>query len=190
MKLTNLLSEKKSAVLNRWYDAILNTYPSDTSSFLKQQKNPFLNPVGSTIFQGIEDLFNELLQCKMEGERVSQFLDNIIRIRAVQDFTPSQCISFILFLKKVIREEIKDELATQHLYDELQELESKIDEMSLLAFDIFMKCREKLYQMKVNELQSWTFRRLQKADEVYKKECIYKDIHNEIIDFERKEVAK
>ncbi len=189
MKLKNLLSAKKSAVLNRWYDAILDTYPSDTSGFLKQQKNPFLNPVGCTIFQGIENLYNEILTGSQK-ERVSQFLDNIIRIRAVQEFTPSQCISFVFLLKKAVREEIKEELIEQHLYNELLELELQIDDISLLAFDIYMKCREKLYQIKANELQSWTFRRLQKADEIYKKECVYEDIHNQIIQFERKEVTK
>jgi len=189
MKLYNLLSAKKSAVLDRWYSSILDTYPTDTSGFLKSQKNPFLNPVGSTIFQGIENLYNELLN-ESWGEKVTQYLDNIIRIRAVQDFTPSQGIIFILLLKKAIREEIKEELAAQNLYNELLELELKIDEMSLLAFDIFMKCREKIYQLKANELQKWTFRRLKKADEMYKKESVHKDIYGEITEFQRKEVTK
>jgi len=35
----------------------------------------------------------------------------------------------------------------------LLELEQKIDDMSLLAFDIYMKCREKLYELKATELQ-------------------------------------
>lgn len=189
MNLYSLLSEKKPALLNRWYDAILDTYPSETARFLKGQKNPFMNPVGSITFQGIENLFECLVQDKKD-DKVSLFLDNIIRIRAVQDFTPSKCIRFILFLKEVIREDLKTEIAANRLHDELLEIESRIDEMSLLAFDIYMKCREKLNQLKVSELQSWTYRRLQKADEVYKKECVHKDIHNEIIEFERKGVAK
>ncbi len=189
MELTNFLSEKKTSVLNRWYDAIINTYPSDTAKFLKGQKNPFLNPVGATTFQGIENLYNFLVLGEKE-EKVSLFLDNIVRIRAVQDFTPSQCLRFILFLKEAVREELKDEISAYRLQDELLEFESKIDELSLLAFDIYMKCREKLYQLKVTELQGWTFRRLQKADEVYKKECIHKDIYGEIKEFGRKEVAK
>jgi len=189
MKFYNLLSAKKSAVLERWYNSILDTYPSDTSGFLKKQKNPFLNPVGSTVFHGIENLYNELLHGS-EREKVSQFLDNIIRIRAVQDFTPSQGIIFILLLKKAIREEIKEELAEQHLYSELLELELKIDDMSLLAFDIYMNCREKLYQLKANELQRWTFRRLKKADEIYRQESVHEDIYDEITEFKRKEVAK
>jgi uncharacterized membrane protein YheB (UPF0754 family) len=189
MKFKNLLSAKKSAVLERWYNAIFDTYPSDTSGFLKKQKNPFLNPVGCTIFQGIESLYNELLHGNDMG-KVSQSLDNIIRIRAVQDFSPSQGIIFVLLLKKAIREEIKKELAEQHLYNELLELELKIDEMSLLAFDIYMKCREKLYQLKADELQRWTYRRLKKADEIYKQESVHEDIYGEITEFQRKEVAK
>jgi uncharacterized membrane protein YheB (UPF0754 family) len=189
MKFYNLLSAKKSAVLERWYSAILDTYPSDTSGFLKSQKNPFLNPVGSTIFQGIDNLYNELLN-ESGGDRVTQFLDNIVRIRAVQDFTPSQGVIFILLLKKAIREEIKEELAAQNLYSDLLEFELKIDDMSLLAFDIFMKCREKIYQLKANELQKWTFRRLKKADEMDKQECVHEDIYSEITEFQRKEVTK
>ena len=207
MKLYNLLSEKKSAILNRWYDAVLDTYPSDTSGFLKGQKNPFLNPVGSTIFQGIENLFEELL-CEnkppiplyepwplvkggeggLSGERASLFLDNIIRIRAVQEFTPSQSVAFVLLLKNAIREELKSELVERQLLEELLFFESKIDDMALLSFDIYMKCREKLFQLKVNELQSWTFRKLQRADEIYNHEHNLKCSNDDAL--ERKEVNK
>ncbi|MEK7238589.1 MAG: RsbRD N-terminal domain-containing protein, partial [Nitrospirota bacterium] len=202
MKLYNLLSEKKSAILNRWYDAVLDTYPSDTSGFLKGQKNPFLNPVGSTIFQGIENLFEELL-CEnnspipslvkgseggLSGERVSLFLDNIIRIRAVQEFTPSQAVAFVLLLKNAIREELKSELVERQLLEELLFFESKIDDMALLSFDIYMKCREKLFQLKVNELQSGTFRKLQRADEICNHEHNLKCSNDDAL--ERKEVNK
>ncbi len=207
MKLYNLLSEKKSAILNRWYDAVLDTYPSDTSGFLKGQKNPFLNPVGSTIFQGIENLFEELLcennspiplyepwplvkggEGELSGERASLFLDNIIRIRAVQEFTPSQSVAFVLLLKNAIREELKSELVERQLLEELLFFESKIDDMALLSFDIYMKCREKLFQLKVNELQSWRFRKLQRADEIYNHEHNLKCSNDDAL--ERKEVNK
>ena len=202
MKLYNLLSEKKSAILNRWYDAVLDTYPSDTSGWLKGQKNPFLNPVGSTIFQGIENLFEELL-CEnnppisplvkggeggLSGERASLFLDNIIRIRAVQEFTPSQSVAFVLLLKNAIREELKSELVERQLLEELLFFESKIDDMALLSFDIYMKCREKLFQLKVNELQSGTFRKLQRADEICNHEHNLKCSNDDAL--ERKEVNK
>ncbi|MBI5188761.1 MAG: RsbRD N-terminal domain-containing protein [Nitrospirae bacterium] len=163
MELNNLLSEKRSIILERWFDVILETYPADTSSFLKKQKNQFTNPVGYTIYQGIEGIFEGLLN-GIDSERVSPFLDGIIRIRAVQDFTPSQAISFIFLLKKVIREELKNEIGEDGIAEELLELESKIDELAFLSFDIYMKCREKIYELKANEVRNMTFRLLQRAN--------------------------
>ena len=43
---------------------------------------------------------------------------------------------------------------------ELLELESRIDELALLSFNIFMKYREKIYDLKANELKKQTFRLL------------------------------
>jgi hypothetical protein len=31
------------------------------------------------------------------------------------------------------------------------DLEDRIDEMALLAFDVFMRCREQLYEVRANE---------------------------------------
>lgn len=174
MKLHNLLSERKSAILKRWFDVILETYPADTASFLRKQKKPFANPVGSMIFQGLESLFEKFLQ-GMDFDTAPTFLDNIIRIRAVQDFTPSQALVFIFLLKKVIIEELKNESRKHQLFEELLTLESKIDNLALLSFDVYMKCREKIYELKADELQSWTFRQLQRANQIYD---TYKQEHN------------
>jgi hypothetical protein len=164
MRLEHLLSEKKAAIIARWFDVILDTYPADTSTFLKQQKNRFTNPVGQTILQGIESIFDELLQ-DGDPEKISPFLDNIIRIRAVQDFTPSQAVSFIFSLKNVMREELGTE-SGEHLFRELRELEDKIDSLALLCFDIFVKCREQLYDIKANELRKMTFRLIERANKM------------------------
>jgi hypothetical protein len=162
MKLQKLLSEEKAAIIKKWFDAVLETYPEDTSRFMGKKGNPFANPVGHNIRQGIEGVFDELLG-DMDYERVSSFLDEIIRIRAVQDFTPSQAISFIFSLKSLIREELQKS-RTEVPWEELLELESKIDKLALFSFDIFVACREKLYEIKANELRNMTFRLLQKVN--------------------------
>ena len=164
MTLENFLPEKKSAILEKWFDLILNTYPADTSNFLKKQKNRFANPVGHTIYEGIEKIFDSLIQ-GVDLENVFPFLDNIIRVRAVQDFTPSQAISFVFSLKKVIREELESDKNVTVPYNELLDLDSRIDALAMVSFDIFIKCREKLYEIRANELRNMTFRLLQKANE-------------------------
>lgn len=149
---------------------ILETYPSDTSNFLKKQKNCFANPVGYNISQGINGIFDELLN-EADTDKVSPFLDNIIRIKAVQDFFPSQAMSFIFLLKKAIRESLGNNLGNKihgtHISEELLLFESTIDDLALLSFDIYMKCREKVYELKANEARNMTFRLLQKANLIY-----------------------
>ena len=141
----------------------METYPADTKRFLKKQKDQFSNPVGYTISKEIENLYKELLQ-GVDPDRVSPILDGIIRIRAVQDFSPSQAIVFIFLLKRVIREELDTEIREKHLSDELLRFESKIDELALLAFDIYMKCREKIYEIRVNETINQVSRLLKRVD--------------------------
>jgi len=36
--------------------------------------------------------------------------------------------------------------------------------MALISFDIYMKCREKIYELKTDELRRMTYRLLQKAN--------------------------
>jgi len=163
MKLEDILSQKRSAILKRWFDVILETYPADTQGFLKKQKDRFANPVGYTISQEIEALFGELLQ-GMDSDKISPFLDRIIRIRAVQDFSPPEAMAFIFLLKKVIREELKNEIRENQIFEELLKFESKIDELALLSFDIYAKCREKVYELKVSETKRMLFGPLKKAN--------------------------
>lgn len=163
MRLNSLLADKKASILEKWFDVIIESYPPDTSNFLKTQSNRFANPIGSTISKGIDNIFDELL-IGLNKEKTSEFLDNMVRIRAVQNFTPSQALSFIFPLKRIIREELRVEIAEKQLSDEILSLESTIDSLALSAFDIYMKCREKIYDIKANEVKSMTFRLLQMAN--------------------------
>ncbi len=166
MKLKDVLREKKPAILKRWFDVILETYPAETADFLKGQKDRFTGPVGYTIYEGIDALIDGLIE-EMPLEKASPFLDSIIRIRAVQDFSPSQAVAFIFQLKRIIREELMDEAHGTLYAGALSAFESKIDALALVSFDIYMKCREKIYELKANEARNMTFRLLQRANQLY-----------------------
>ena len=152
MSLTTLLAQKKSAILGRWLTTIYESYPPQTAIFLKREKNHFDNPVGYRISEGLEGLYDALLQ-EMEKERVLGFLDEIIRIRALQDFAPSQALAFIFLLKNVIRHELAGEIQQEGLGEEILDLESRIDGLALLGFDVYTKCQEKLHQIRGDEIK-------------------------------------
>jgi len=153
MKLTDLLTRKKSRIVDGWLRVIYESYAAETAIFLKKDKDRFDNPVGASISQGIKGLYDALL-VEMDTDRVLAFLDEIIKIRAIQNFSPSQALAFIFLLKNVIREELAKELRAEDLSGELLELESRIDGLALLGFDVYTKRREKLCEVRVNEIKN------------------------------------
>jgi len=160
--LINLLEQRKSAILKKWFALAIETYPSDTTKFLKSQKDPFANPVGRTIYQGLEALLNELLK-GIDYEKLVSSLDPIIRIRAIQNFSPSQAIGFIFFLKNVIRESLQKDIVEKEIVNELMLFESKIDEIILIAFNLYVQCKEKVYELKANEIKNRTLKAFERA---------------------------
>jgi len=166
MKLIQRLAQKKAPIVERWLDLIFETYPADAQRFLRKQKDRFANPVGTTISKEIENLYVELIE-GLEPEKVTPRLDRIIRIRAIQDFFPSQAIAFVFLLKKAIRDEMQNEILENQLSQELSTFESRIDDLALLAFDIYMNCREKLYDIRVNETKKQMSRLLQKTGMIH-----------------------
>jgi hypothetical protein len=162
MRLNNLLAQRKTAIIKNWFVLAVETYPPDTASFLKKQKDPFANPVGRTISIGLEALFNELLK-EMDYEIITSFLDPIIRIRAIQNFSPAQAVSFIFLLKRAVRENIKKEVLEEQLFNELLFFESKIDQLAMIAFNLYMQCKEKIYDLKANEMRNSTYKAFKRA---------------------------
>jgi hypothetical protein len=155
MKLYKILAQKRSDILKGWLDSILDAYPADTRRFLKKRGDRFENPVGYTLKKGTEDLLGELLrEGDMDPGRANQVLDGIIRVFAVQDFSPSRAVLFIFNLKKVIRRALGEEAGEGDFFEDLLKFEEKIDDAALIAFDIYMKCREKIYEISANHAKN------------------------------------
>jgi len=163
MKLEDLLNQKASHIRKRWLALVIDTYPADSQRFLREQKDRFANPVGTTLSRAMETLYHELIH-GMDSEKVDSSLDEIVRIRAIQDFSPARAMAFIFVLKKVLREEFAQEgRESEAACEELLALESRVDEMALRGFDLYMKCREKVYEIRAKEAKNQVSRLLQRA---------------------------
>lgn len=161
------LQEDRSAIVDQWFETVVGTYQEETRGPLRRQNAPFTNPVGFNTVQGLEGLFDGLLKGMMPSE-TSRFLDGIVRIRAVQDFAPSEALRFIFQLKDVVRNKLGETLKDPAMAGELVVFESAIDDLALFAFDLYMQCRETIYDIKAKEARSMTFRLLQKAQLITK----------------------
>jgi hypothetical protein len=147
--LAEALNARRAVVLERWLQALLETYPAETARFLTGVPDPFGNPVGETLRAGVARLFDALV-AGQAADGVAAAADGIVRIRAVQEFPPSVAVGFALALRPILREE----LAGAGLAEaERAALDDAVDRLALAAFDVYMQCRETIFQIRVRELR-------------------------------------
>ena len=151
--LKDLVEKKRKEILKRWFDLIVETYPSDAATLMKKNRDPFTNPMGSTISREIEFLFSGLCEGCDPG-KISGPLDSILKIRSVQDFSPSKAVEFVFLLKKAMGEILKGDIEKEGVMEEWQTFQSRIDGMALQAFDIYVDCREKIYEIRVKQTRA------------------------------------
>ena len=149
MQLTDLLAENKDAIIEKWFDLVVETYPGLSSLFLKK-KHQFGNPAGVKTRAAIDALFQELLDGEL-GEEAAGHVDAIVRIRAVQDFSPGQAVGVVFYVKYAVRDVLREQLGDKGLLRELLAFETRVDRLALLAFDAFAKCREQVYEMRLED---------------------------------------
>ena len=149
--LIDALQKKKKEILSIWIDRTLDSYVS--SGFFKKSRDKFANPVGANIREGLGRIF-ELLIGDEDQEKMVEPLDQVIRIRAVQDFSPAQAVAPILELKWVVKQGFANDKATHPMLSELDSFDCDVDRLALTAFDMYMECREQLYKNRVRELKS------------------------------------
>jgi len=142
-------SQLKQTVGERWLAATLRTYHRQTAEFLVRERDQFRNPIGHSLKVGLSVLLDELVG-QMRTAIFTPALEEIIRIRAVQDFTPSQAVGFLFLLKEILRRELIGPA------DQLRAFEDRVDEMARIGFDLFVECREKIYAVRADEARRRT----------------------------------
>jgi RsbT co-antagonist protein rsbRD N-terminal domain len=140
--------EGKELIAEVWFRRVLRTYPPQGAEFLAAEPDPFRNPAGYTIRQALGTLLDELC-LGMDRGRVTAALDSLMQIRAVQSVAPSQALEFLFQLKDILR------IQAGGMDHEL--LNGRIDELALIAFDLFIKYRERIYEARANEARRRVF---------------------------------
>ena len=65
-----------------------------------------------------------------------------------------------------MREELGEEIREGQLSEEHWRFEEAIDKMGLLALDIYMKCREEIYEVRVKEVKRSVSRLIERANKI------------------------
>ena len=139
-----VLSKDLPGILDRWLGQALACYSEETVRFLAAEKDPFRNPVGHALRENLGFLLEQVLG-EMKPEAAQAALLDIIRIRAVQELTPSQAVQFIFQLRPILRE--------LHATVNREMLDDRIDRIALWAFEEYSRCRERIADLRIGESQ-------------------------------------
>ncbi len=146
----SLLSEKRKEIVNKWFDAVMAAYPEDGARFFKQKADPFANPVGNTIYRCLNELFDQVIHKEMDPDAIRTALDGIVRIQSLQEFMPSQAIDFIFIIKPTISHSFRKHGKDQAVQKYLSALDDNVEYLLKTAFDLYMECRQKVFQLRAN----------------------------------------
>ena len=153
MDLAEAFRNYKAKIVDRWVDYTLSTYQS--SSFFKKEGDVFANPVGGNIREALKKLF-VLLSRGATTEEMIPPLEQIMKIRSIQEFSPSQAVAPLNAVQHISSGILGADKGRRHLVAELYQFEFAVGLAVLAAFDIYMQCRERLYQTRIREIKTGT----------------------------------
>jgi len=137
-EIVHLIREKRQIVLDQWQGYVLSLFPVTMKS---------ATPIAQAIESGLGDVLDSF---ETTPEKRTAALSGVIRILAVQSFSPSKSMSVFFALRSILREiggSEKRQIKQKH-WDEFQ---TSMEHLTLEAFDSYMVHREKIYQLKVDE---------------------------------------
>ena len=144
------IEARRGSILKTWRAGLNREQgPSGLSSV--QRTNSFTSSVASLVEEGTSDVVTWLVDQGSTAE-IPETLVDLCRLKAVQEASPSLAFGFIFDLKRAIRAALNNTVK-QRESAELDRVEQRIDELALVTFDWYSEFREKIYLIKVAELQ-------------------------------------
>nr|MBF0222385.1 RsbRD N-terminal domain-containing protein [Desulfobulbaceae bacterium] len=151
MNFKEQLKQNLLAIEQKWIDSVLATYSSDGARFFKKEKDQFANPLGFNVRKGLEKTLGLLVNDQLD--ELPTEMEQLVKLRAVQTFGPSEAVGFVFFLKKIVIEECGLQCIAE-CATEWSAFEGRVDDLAMRIFDLYMKDRELISQIRVNEYRS------------------------------------
>jgi hypothetical protein len=153
MGLREILVERRATLCERWLDATLAQYGEITAVRWRRERDPFANPVGHALTTGLPEIFAAVVGDGDPAPAAVGALEAILRIRSVQNLTPSRAVGFVYLLREAIRAELEPDLAAGAHAGELAAVEARLERLAFLGFDIYVGFRVQMFRLRQEELK-------------------------------------
>jgi hypothetical protein len=161
-----MLAARRTALVEEWFAATLASYPAHTAQFLRREADRFRNPAGHALRESLAAVFDAVMLSD-DWDRAERALNDLVQLRAVQDFTAAQAVGFIPSLKGIMRSVLVPQdvspgrdgagVGDQGSGVTLSQLDARVDRLMLLASDLHEKCRARMAGIRVNEAKRRTW---------------------------------
>lgn len=149
MQLAGLLARRREVLLPRVLELYRASDPS-AASLAAREADPFRDPVGATVREALEALYDGLTEGRSPGELAGP-IDRIVQLRAVQGVPPSEAVGFVHLLGRAARELLHASEGEERVEATraLVALEAAERGLLLVAFDRYAAARERLFAIRL-----------------------------------------
>ncbi|MCS7149309.1 MAG: RsbRD N-terminal domain-containing protein [Caldimicrobium sp.] len=147
--LGEFFQDHKDDIFQRWIDLYWSKY-GESKTYLKKGADPFQNPFAFHVeecFKGILDFLSEELNFSF----IDPYLEKLAQLRATQEGSLSLALSFLIDLKALIREHWGEEIVQRYGINAILEFEDLLSALLLRVGDYYLKYRERIYDLKIEE---------------------------------------
>ncbi|MCF8024709.1 MAG: RsbRD N-terminal domain-containing protein [Desulfobacteraceae bacterium] len=146
-----IVRARKDKWVARWFDALMRTYPEESARFFKDTRDPFANPVGATLEKGIRDLFEVVTADTFDNEAAKTALEPMVRVRAIQEMSPSEALGFITEIKAIVKQDAAADSRKSTVAEKARCIVDNADKALLTAFDLYMDCKKRVYHLRARQ---------------------------------------
>ena len=150
----------KSILLQKWVDMFYGAYPLGSSGFVRTSKDKFTNPIGLITQTSLDTLYDAVIGEDIDPQKVSAALTEIVQLRAIQSMTPSKAVGPLVQLKMIFKQDVlstcieksNDSKSSKQLLDDYFIVDARIDALLLMSLDFYSSDREKVFNLRVEEI--------------------------------------
>jgi len=138
----------RAAIVQQWLDLATRDTRPQVARTPTGPRDQFDDPCGhlarACVEAMVDALDNGVNRCILDPP-----MEGFVKILALQERSPSEALAFVFSIRPVLRQE----LGLEPTCPEWHELVARVDSIALVAFDIYMRCREKVYSARFNQIQ-------------------------------------
>jgi hypothetical protein len=163
----SIIEENHSKILKLWKERFFSgIFEEEAKSYFLKEVDPFQNPLASRVDNVFSSILKEI-KPEFSLDALLPYLERLAQLLAVHVPSAKRAMGTFLTLKGIIRENFGDEILERFGVEGLLLMEDLINSLMVLAFDFYMKYREKLFEIRYEEWKRNNYLLLKKAGIVY-----------------------